>query len=300
MKPKKVKKVAARRTPAVTILCVLLCLISVLTITLLAVRNITSEEQLKASVERVLEEVDLTEMPASDLIADADSDESVAAYIAREIKRNYVVDVDIEEEDVQKFLEDSTVVDFLAEKLSSTADNIRYDSLRATITKDDVEDLMWDNKKQIEKLVGVELKQADVDSVLDNLEREGVFENLETVNIKEFEPAAYAGVQVLLSNVTLIVMFALILLLCVLIVLCYKWNVCRSCGSVGVTLMVSGGIFLLLCGASYVLTMAWSSMISYLIRMAVNSSLISAVIFFVVGAIMVAVDRITRKPEQIS
>ena len=281
-------------------MCVLLCLISVLTITLLAVRNITSEEQLKASVERVLEEVDLTEMPASDLIANADSDESVAAYIAREIKRNYVVDVDIEEEDVQKFLEDSTIVDFLAEKLSGTADNIRYDSLRASITKDDIEDLMWDNQKQIEKLVGVELKQADVDSVLNNLESEGVFEDLKTVNIKEFEPAAYTGVQVLLSNVTLIVMFALILVLCVLIVLCYKWNVCRSCGSVGVTLMVSGGIFLLLCGASYVLTMAWNSMISYLIRMAVNSSLISAVIFFVVGAIMVVVDRITRKPQQIS
>ena len=54
-------------------------------------------------------------------------------------------------------------------------------------------------------------------------------------------------------------------------------------------------IFLLLCGAAYVLAAAWSSMISYLIRMVISGSLLSAVVFFVLGAIGVAVDRITRK-----
>ena len=91
------------------------------------------------------------------------------------------------------------------------------------------------------------------------------------------------------------VLLVLILGLAVLIVMGYRWNVCRGCGSIGMALMVSGGIFLLLCGSAHLLAAAWSTMISYLIRMVLIVSLISAVVFFVLGAIGVAVDRITRK-----
>ena len=286
-----------RRTAGISVLCVLICICSLLAITLLTVRNATSEEHLQTSLEAMLTEADLTQMPAADLVSDAYEDESMAEYIAREIKKNYVVEVDVEAEDVQKFLENSTIIPFLAEKLSGLADDVRNDSRGAGITKKDISDLMWDNQKQIEKLVGVQMSQKDVDSVINSLNKEGLLEDLSAKAMKSEDPAVYAGAQVLLSDWTIIGLFVLIFGMAVLIAMGYRWNICRTCGSLGVTLMVSGGIFLLLCGASYILAMAWNSMISYLIRMVVSGSLLSSVLFFVLGAILVAVDRITRKQE---
>lgn len=286
-----------RRTAGISVLCVLICLCSLLIITLLTARNVTSEDHLQTAMEDMLTDVDLTQVPAADLVPDADGDESLAAYIVREIKKNYVVEVDVEEEDVQKFLEDSSVIPFLAEKISGLADDVRNNSRSAGITKRDISKLMWDNQEHIEKLVGVKMTQKDVDSVIANLDQEGLLEDLSAKAIKDEEPGAYTGVQVLLSDLTIIGLFVLILGMAALIAMGYRWNVCRTCGSLGATLMVSGGIFLLLCGASYILAMVWNSMISYLIRMVVSGSLLSAVLFFALGAILVAVDRITRKQE---
>ena len=295
MKVKKAKAAPVRRTAGISILCVLISLLACLTIGLQMVRSLTSAEHIQASVENALMDVDLTQVPAADLMADADGDESIAAYIAREIEKNYVIDVEVDEADVQKFLEDSTIIPFIAKEISALADDVRSDGRKAGITERDISRLMWENQEQIEQLVGTELKQKDVDNVISFMEKEGVMEELNVKTIKADEPEVFAGLQVLLSDVTIIVLLVLILGLAVLIVMGYRWNVCRGCGSVGMALMVSGGIFLLLCGAAYVLAAAWSSMISYLIRMVLSGSLLSAVVFFVLGAIGVAVDRITRK-----
>jgi hypothetical protein len=296
-KEKKVKVKAApqRCTAGSAILCVLICLCSLLTISLLMVRSLTTRDFLQASVENALADVDLTQISAEELVPDAEDDESLAAYIARQIEKEYVIDVDVDEDDVQKFLEDSTIISFVAEKFSGMADDIRTDRRGSGITEDDISELMRDNKKQIEKLVGVEMTQHDIDNVLKVINEEGVLEELSAKSIRRSEPAAYFGLQVLLSDVTIIVLIVLILGMAVLIVKSYHWNVCRSCGSIGVALIVGGGIFLLLCGAAFILPLAWNSMISYMIRMVVSGSLISSAVFFGLGVVMVVVDRVTRK-----
>lgn len=298
VKPKKAKTGPVRRTAGISVLCVLICLCSLLTVTLLTVQNFASHEGLQTSLENVLMNVDLTDVPASDFVADADSDESMAAYIAREIEKSYVIEVDVDEDDVQDFLEDSTFIPFIAREISGLADDVRSDSRGAGITEKEISKLMWDNQRQIEKLVGVKLTQKDVDNVVQKLDQEGVLKDLRARSIKSDAPGAYFGLQVLLSEVTVIVLLVLILGMAVLITKGYGWNVCRSCGSVGVALMVGGGIFLLLSGAAFVLTLVWNSIISYLIQMILNGSLISSAAFFVLGIGLVVVDRITRKQKK--
>lgn len=295
-KAKKVKK--TRRTAGISILCVLMGLCVFLTIGLLTLRTAANPENLGSSVQDMVLEVDLTQIPASELITNAEAGQSMAEYIAQEIQRSYVVEIHVDEEDVQTFLEDSEFMPFIAEKLGDYVEDVRNDRRGKGISEKELSDLMWDNRRDIEKLVGIPLTQTDIDNVIQKMDEQGLMRDLRAGTLKSTAPAAYTGLQIALSDVTIIVLAVLMVLMTLLIAKGYGWNICRSCGSVGMTLLVGGGIFLVLGLAGLGLRLVENSLISYLIGTVLKGGLTCSVVIFVLGAILVAVDQAARKSTQ--
>lgn len=295
-KPPKVKKV--RRSAGISVLCVLMSLCILLTVALLTLRTATRQDTLETAVEEMVGDLDLTQIPASELMSNAESGQSMAGYIAHEIERSYVVEINVDEDAVQTFLEDSDFMPFIAEKLGEYVDDVRNDRRGSGLSEQELTDLMWDNRTQIEELVGIPLTQTDIDNVIQRMDQQGLMRELRAGTLKSTLPGGYAAVQVALSDITILVMAALMVILALLIAKGYSWNICRCCGSVGMTMLVSGGVFLVLGLSGLALRLVENSLISYLIGTVLKGGLTCSVVIFVLGAILVAVDQATRRSGQ--
>lgn len=293
--PVPVKPKRLRCTPGIAILCILISICTLLTISLLTVRAITSRDTLQNSMEYMLVEVDLTMVPASDMINNAEPGQSMAEYIAQEIENSYVVPIQVDAEDVQAFLEDSDFVPFFAQEISQYVDDIRNDRRGDGITEKKLSNLLWDNKTEIEKLTGIPLTQTDVDNVVAKMDQKGLMRDLRAKTLKSASPEGYAAAQVALSDVTIIVAVAVIVALAVFVAMGYGWNILRACGSVGMALLVGGGIFLILGLSGLGMTLVWNSLISYVVSAVLSGGITCAVVTVILGAILVAADRIARK-----
>ena len=296
VKPPKAKK--NRRTAGISILCVLMSLLIVLSMGLLTVRNVTNQETLGNAVQDMLLDVDLTQIPASEIMANAEEGQSMAEYIAREIERSYVIEVHVDEEDVQTFLENSDFMPFIAEKFGNYVDDIRNDRRGKGISEQELSELMWDNRYDIEKLVGIPLTQTDVNNVIQKMNQQGMMRDLRAGTLKSTAPEGYAALQIALSDVTIAVLAAVLVILALLIAMGYGWNICRACGSVGMTMLISGGVFLILGLTGLGLKLAVNSLLTYLIGVVLQGGLTFSVVIFVLGAVLVAVDQVTRRSSQ--
>lgn len=294
-KPQKVRTPRARhrRTAGASALCVLIFLCSFLLIMLVNVRSLTSQDTLEQSMKEMLSDVDLTRVPARDLIPSADPGDSLAAHIAQEIEKSYVVEIRVDEDDVQEFLEESTFMPYFAEKISEYAADIRNDRRGTGITQRELERLLWENEDEIEDLTGIPLTNQDVAEVLKQAEAEGAIGSLRAKALKEDTPEIYGVARAALSDVTIIVLVVLIIGMAVLLAKSYKWNIFQACGSLGNILSVSGGIFLVLILGAVVLSLVWNSVISHALQAVMVQGLWASGIAFALGIILVIVDKIS-------
>ena len=300
VQPPKQKKTWTRpanspRTAGAVVLCVLIFLCSFLSIVLLNVQSLTSQDILEQSLEEMVLNLDLTRIQASDVLSNAEPGTSVAELIAQEIEKSYVVEVDVDEDDVQEFLEESSFLPFIAEKISEYADDIRNDRRGTGITERELENLLWENEDEIEDLVGMPLTQTDVDNVVAKADTQGLMKSLRAKTLKNDIPVAYSALQIALSEITVIVLVVLMILMALLVAKIYKWNIFQACGSVGTVLTVSGGIFVALTLIALVMNLVWSSIISYALQTVLVKGLMASGITCAIGVVLLVVDLVSKK-----
>jgi hypothetical protein len=296
-KPKKVRTapVRHRRTAGIAILCGLMVFCSFLTVTLLNLRSLTSESMLEQSMKEMILNLDLTAVPAEELIPSAESGDSLAEYIAQEIEKSYVVEVQVDEDDVQEFLEETTFLPYFAEKLSEFAGDIQNDRRGTGISQRELERLLWENEDEIEDLTGIPLTDQDVANVVDKAGAQGTIGSLRAKTLKENAPAAYSAAQVVLSDVTLIVLVVLMIGMTVLIAKGYHWNIFQACGSVGTALAYGGGLFLMLILVSLALSLMYADVITYALRVVMLQGLRVASVTFGLGVVLAIVDKLSKR-----
>lgn len=175
-------------------------------------------------------------------------------------------DLPLEKEDVRDFINNSTVKDFLADKVSGTFDDFFNGTSNTTITKDEIIGLVRDNAPLIKESFGVEITDDQLEEletaldevpILEELEQEGLMGFLEENYLNQAQPDGDAGtmggladsmaavkqvmdyVRMATSN-TAIASIAGVIVVLMLLVLLVNWTVPKTLSDIGITLLFAG------------------------------------------------------------
>lgn len=172
----------------------------------------------------------------------------------------------LEKEDVRDFINNSTVKDFLTEKVSGTFDDFFNGTSNTTITKDEIVGLVRDNSPLIKESFGVEITDdllgqletaLDQVPILEELEQDGLMGFLEENYFNQVQPDSDMGtmsgladsmaavkqamesVRMVTSN-TAIACIAGAFVVLALLVLLVNWTIPKTLSDIGITLLFAG------------------------------------------------------------
>jgi hypothetical protein len=138
--------------------------------------------------------------------------------------------------------------------------------------------LLWQNKKEIEDLVGIPLTQTDVDAVLARADADGLLEMFRAKTLKSDMPVAYNAIHYGFSTGALIVLLVISLAMIVLLAKVNRWNILSTCGDIGVVLAVIGGILLLVTIFTTLLSGLFYSLVGTIIGTLIGSIVIDGLV----------------------
>lgn len=304
-KPRPKKGILARRGVGRTILAVLICILifvwSFASMTVLNVRLATTGDQGVKTLEHALSGVDPTQIPASLVVMDLqDPDLSVAEWIVVQVTNNYQGRVDADPDDLREFMEDSSVLPFLAEQLCDYLADIYNGATDSAVTTAEIEALLTADTAVISDVFGEDLTPEDITAIAQAAVDSGALELFSAESLKENNSQVYRIVNLALSWYVIGAM-GVILLALILLLGAVNRSALRTMGDTGITLMVMsaiwgiGGLFVL------VLPKAWNSLL-YSIRplgsvlgALLQGSLIPTAAAFGTGVVLVLIKVIGKK-----
>ena len=95
------------------------------------------------------------------------------------LQQQFGEDIPMTKEQVGNFLEQSTAKDFLADKVSGVLDDLVNDTSNTTITRDEIMNLVTENKQLIEETFEVTIDDSVLDEMEEALEEVEIFDQLE-------------------------------------------------------------------------------------------------------------------------
>lgn len=233
--PQPVKKASAVTVIITVLLSICLFITTTLSVGVLTVRHTISE----GGMENLAEQVDIAEMLKT---TGAANGETFDTFYER-LQRDYGVELD--DEKLGEMLEDSTVPEYVAEKISDFAEDFFAGEAELVITKDEMVDLVWDNRKLIEDEIPDdfeieidELYMEDCEDIANWLFNGDEFVILSTDDLRKESVALYQGVSIGLSY--LVMGFFMLLSALLLFVMCRN--------SLSQTAIGGGVVFILLGG----------------------------------------------------
>lgn len=304
-KPRPKKGILARRGVGRTILAVLVCILifvwSFASMAVLNIRLATTGELGVNTLEQALGSVDLTEIPASLVVMDLqDPDLSVAEWIVVQVTNNYQGRVDADPEDLQEFMEDSSVLPFLAEQLRDYLADIYSGTTDSAVTTAEIEALLTADTAVISDIFGEDLTPEDITAIAQAAVDSGALELFSAESLKENNSQVYRIANLALSWYVIGAM-GVILLALILLLGAVNRSVLRTMGDTGITLMVMsaiwgiGGLFVM------VLPKVWDSLL-YPIRPVgsvlgalLQGSLIPTAAAFGTGVVLVLIKVLGKK-----
>ena len=231
-----------KASPVTVILTVLLsvCLFITTTVavSVLTVRHTISE----GGMANLAEQVDIAEILKT---TGAANGETFDEFYQR-LERDYGVCLD--DQELGKLLEDSTVPEYVADKISEFADDFFAGEAELIIDKDEMVDLLWDNRELIEDEIPAEftaetgidrLYREDCETIADWMFNGDDFVLLSTDDLRQEVPALYQGVTIGLSY--LVMGFFLVLSLLLLFLMCRN-SLSQAAIGGGIVLILLGGL----------------------------------------------------------
>lgn len=267
-KPARGKGILARRGAGRTILAVLLCIViflwSFVTLTVLNLRLATTEENCAQTIQAALSTVDVTEISVYGLIPGVEDPKMcLGDWILEQIDENYDGEVVADADDLQDFLEESSLIPWLSQQMGTYVDHLYRGNARAVLTAKDVESFLLDEADELEEILGQEIDRAAARQIAGSLEDSGVLDQLSTKALKAQRPQMFriAGMA---ASWWVIGILGVILVLLILLLGAVNRSFLRTCSDTGITLMVVSGIWGL-AGLFYMLLPGvWSAILSFI------------------------------------
>lgn len=181
------------------LLSFLLCLVLVATlvagVAVMDLRRLTSSDGLKKVLDEVLFktsaehttsqipngysvmhmsdiDIDIDDVPG-DILGGGNGEENMDALVEwlYDALTENMEDVQFTEEDLAKFVEESTVGDYLSEKLAGFAEDVLNGTENTEITSDEIMDLLEENERELKQELNVELSAEDKRQLKKDLEQ---------------------------------------------------------------------------------------------------------------------------------
>lgn len=236
--PRSIKKRrGVGRTLVAVLLCVLLFLLSAVTVLLTGVQSLTTENGVKALVGDVVDEVDC--IPASLFSKEAGEDDSVIDLVVDLAQKN---GMKFKKRDLEKLLTDSEFVDVVSEEIYAYISDIRSNGKKAVLDEKDIRNLLKDHDDLIEDTLGLSMSDRVRKDAAENAEKSGVLEYTNARLLKQKVPAVYYGIQYGLSIWVLCILGGLLLLFVILLASVNRWDFVRTTGDLGTTLAAAGAL----------------------------------------------------------
>lgn len=229
-----VKKASAVTTVITVLLSICLFITATLATGVMTVRHTISE----GGMEDLAEQVDIAEMLKT---TGAANGETFDQFYQR-LERDYGAQLD--DDKLGDLLEDSTVPEYVADKISEFADDFFAGEAELVITKDEMVDLLWDNRKLIENEIPDDferdrLYKEDCEVIADWMFNGEEFVLLSTDDLQDDVPVLYQTVTIGLSY--LVMGFFLILSVLLLFVMCRN-SLSQAAIGGGVVCILLGGV----------------------------------------------------------
>lgn len=229
-----VKKASAVTTVITVLLSICLFITATLATGVMTVRHTISE----GGMEDLAEQVDIAEMLKT---TGAANGETFDQFYQR-LERDYGAQLD--DDKLGDLLEDSTVPEYVADKISEFADDFFAGEAELVITKDEMVDLLWDNRELIENEIPDDferdrLYKEDCEVIADWMFNGEEFVLLSTDDLQDDVPVLYQTVTIGLSY--LVMGFFLILSVLLLFVMCRN-SLSQAAIGGGVVCVLLGGL----------------------------------------------------------
>lgn len=298
-KPRPKKGILARRGAARTIFSILLCILiffwSFISLTGFNVRMSLEGSNGAATLEQILKGIDLTKIQADFLVSGLeDKDASLALWMVDTVLSKYDPTVSVDEEDLQEFLEYSSVNAFLAQQLSDYIRDIAAGKADAMVTVSELQYQLTRDSDLIYDIFGVDLTEEQIDAIAESAAQSGALDLLSTEVLREDNADLFRIGQIALSW-WIIGGLGLILLILLLLLAAAEGSILRTCSDTGITLMVSSGLW----GAAGLFALAlpklWNSMlypirpIGQIVGAVLKAGLIPTAVVFGTGAVLVLI-----------
>lgn len=204
------KRSGAAKVILTIFLSLLLFITTLLSVVVICVRHTTSE----GTVLSILEEVDYSKVFNS-LYTEEYGDSDGGAGTFTEELSNYFEDnfgVTVSDKQIQGFIEDSTVMEFLAEKASAFVSDLYNGTDEFKITKKEVTTLLRENADVIEEHFDVQISDHSVQELSDWMVDDEVLEKISPSALKNENEAVFYSLNIGFSYFTMAILLALVLL----------------------------------------------------------------------------------------
>lgn len=290
----------AGRTILAVLLCILIFIWSFAALGVYDMRRTLSGDALKDSVQDAFESVDILEIPASSVITDVkDPDQSLAGWITAEIQATNS-QIELTEEDLAEFLEKSTVLPFLSEKLAACVNDVYRGTETSGITEEEIDNLIQENTPLIEKTIGRPLQESEIREFTDKIQETGIREYLTASTLKQEISPVYHGMRFVFSYWVIGFFGVLALVFILLLSKTNRWNMLRTCGDLGITWTVLSGVMLLAALFANLVPGVWSTVcgsgaVGSMTASVLYSGMIPALILLGVSVLLILIKVIGKR-----
>ncbi len=306
--PKKIKgyrKRGAWRTVAAIPLCILIFIFSFASLLVWDVNQIFQGEQLAEVITDTIDNMDLTEIKAVDVVGDKmdieNKDDSIIEWAIAEIAETSEGTIDVTEKDVRKFLKESTIYPFITEVLNAYTDEFFKNGDEASVSKKELTKLFEENAELAEEIFGVKVGDKEIEYFVNSLEESGVLETLEPGGMKHALGGVYDAFQYVQYLIVALIVFLLLTALFIFLLALNNRNILRTCGDVGILLTIIGVMMTavalagnliasLIPGESIALTLVTTLLDSFLM-----STLIPALAVLGLGVVLIVAQIVGKK-----
>ena len=217
---------------------------SLLAIGILGVRNAAKSK----NIEKMLERISFTEIVENNY--DEDNLESFYAYI------NKSAGMEIGTYQINKFINNSTIKEFVADKLATFCADFFVEEGKLSINKYELIDFIKENANVLQNEFSIETFDFNIESIVDWILYDREIVLFDSATIKDNNPAFYYALRVGLSYVSIGFWIALSLLILYFLI---KNNLSQAACSVGSSFIIFGTVIGLLFVISIWLPEVWNN-----------------------------------------
>ena len=212
---------------------------------LISVRTFTSEDVIKSTMEKV-EFTDIMDAANGFISTDQENEDFTDVFYNNlNIKIKEKTGENIERRKLEKAINKTTIMEFLAEKMAQYVSDVFNNDREFELDQNEVEQLLDENYAVIKEEFGIRnldsvQKRETIESIADTLVADDVIEDITPSAIKKSNPAIYNAMNIGFSWPVIIVLLILVALLAFLMI---KNDLSQAAVGSGVVCCIIGGIF---------------------------------------------------------